>query len=203
MPLKVYMGISEMKNKFIRRSGSIFLFSLILFIYSNGCATVVQNRDFINDGNSTKYKLSSYHSLDSTVNSYNCDTVISLERSGCLGKCPVFKLSLLSNGTVYFQGRHNVNRTGIYDTLLNKTQLESLVSEFKRSGFFKLRDKYDLTSCVGPTDLSSIVISFRTSELDKIVSFYMGCIDYHNEARLVTSLAGKIEDISNVKNWIK
>jgi hypothetical protein len=194
-----------MLKKFILNHSLIILLFLPIIVITilDGCVTVVQNRDFINDGNSTKYKLSSYHSLDSTVNSYNCDTVVSLERSGCLGKCPVFKLSLLSNGSVYFQGRHNVNRIGIYDTLLNKPELKKLVSEFNSSCFFRLRDKYDLNTCVGLTDLSSIVISVRTNKVSKRVSFYIGCIDYHNEARLMTSLAKKIEDISNVKTWIK
>lgn len=199
------MGIFDIIFRVIRQNSFIILFSLtiVIFIFLEGCVNVVQNRDFINDGNSTKYKLSSYHSLDSTVNSYNCDTLISLERSGCLGKCPVFKLSLLSNGTVYFQGRHNVNRKGIYDTLLNKANLAELVSEFYSSGFFRLREKYDLTNCVGPTDLSSVVISIRTDRTDKKVSFYIGCIDYNAEARLMTALAKKIEKVSNVQTWIR
>jgi len=192
-------------NKIIPLNKITFLILTCLsgIILLEGCINVVQNRDFINDGNTGKYKLSSYNSLDSTVNSISCDTVITLERSGCLGKCPVFKLALLSNGSVYFQGRHNVKRKGIFDTLFNRQELKELIPEIHISGFFKLREIYNLTNCVGPSDLSSLVISIRTNDISKKVSFYIGCIEYSSEARLMTALASRIEDISNVKSWIR
>lgn len=182
---------------------SLIFLILLAIILHNGCLNVVQNRDFINDGTQNRYELSSYNSLDSTVNSFNCDTVITLERSGCLGKCPVFKLALLSNGAVYFGGRHHVKKAGIFDTIFNKNDLTELVSEFHKSGFFRLREKYNLTNCVGPTDLSSLVISIKTADISKKVSFYVGCMDYTEEGRLMTGLASRIEDISNVKGWIR
>jgi len=199
------MGIFEFIIKVIRMNNLILpgiILSTALTLFA-GCAPVVQNRDYINDGNSTKYKLSTYTTLDSTVNSFNCDTVITLERSGCLGKCPVFKLALLSNGSVYFQGRNQVKRTGIIDTLFNKNDLAGLVKEFYDSGFFRLGGKYDLTNCNGPTDLSSIVISIKTIDISKKVIFYIGCIDYRTEAKIITELADRIENISNVSSWIK
>lgn len=202
---KEFAGMLSCKNKTIPlKKAAILILPLLFVIISNsGCLNVVQNRDFISDGTKNKYQLSSYHSLDSTVNTLKCDTVITLERSGCLGKCPVFKLALLSNGSVYFLGRHNIKRKGIFDTVFNKQDLSVLISEFHKSGFFRLREKYDLSNCVGPTDLSSLVISIKTPEISKIVSFYIGCIDYSKEGRLMTGLASMIEDMSNVKSWIR
>ena len=197
------MNIVKRKIILLIKHPSLILLILLAGILHNGCFNVVQNRDFINDGTQNKYELSTYYSLDSTVNSFNCDTVITLERSGCLGKCPVFKLALLSNSSVYFGGRHHVKKVGIFDTIFNKNDLTELVSDFHTSGFFRLREIYNLTNCVGPTDLSSLVISVKTTDTTKTVSFYIGCMDYTREARLMTGLASRIEEISNVKSWIR
>ena len=180
----------------------LILVEFLAISLNQGC-NVVQNRDFIKDGTKTKYDAAAYERLDSLVISAKCDTIITLERTGCLGKCPVFKIALLSNGAVYFQGLHHVKKPGIHDTLFNKADLRILVSKFYSSGFFKLRDKYDLTNCVGPTDLSSLSVSITTPDTSKKVSFYIGCMDYAREGRLITNLASGIEDISNVKSWIR
>ena len=180
----------------------LILMELLTISFYQGC-NVVQNRNFIKDGTKTKYNAAVYNTLDSLVNSAKCDTVVTLERTGCLGKCPVYKMALLSNGSVYFQGLHNVKRMGIHDTLYNTANLKILLSEFYSSGFFNFRDKYDLTNCVGPTDLSSLSVSVTTPDTSKKVSFYIGCMDYAKEGRLITHLASGIEDISNVKSWIR
>lgn len=180
----------------------LILMEFLAMTLYQGCK-VVQNRNFIKDGTSTKYNPAAYKTLDSLITSAECDTVITLERTGCLGKCPVFKMALLSNGYVYFQGLHNVKRPGIHDTIFNKANLEILISKFYSSGFFNLRDKYDLTDCVGPTDLSSVALMISTPDTGKKVSFYIGCMDYAREGRLVTHLASGVEDISNVKGWIR
>lgn len=76
---------------------------------------------------------------------------ISLSRSGCYGKCPVYQITLNRDGSVLYKGDMFVEHIGSYnvDVEFDFQKFEDLV---KTSDFFNLEDKYienvaDVPSC--------------------------------------------------------
>lgn len=62
---------------------------------------------------------------------------IVIERSACFGKCPVFQIRLFQNGDVYYKGKKNVSKIGVYQSKLSRT---------KTRNFFKTLDALQWTS---------------------------------------------------------
>lgn len=89
---------------------------------------------------------------------------VSLSRSGCYGKCPVYTVTLFRDGSVKYTGKMFVDFIGNY-TLNRKvdfSQLENLVNE---ADFFNLDNKY--MSRI--TDSPSCGVSVKTNKLSKSV----------------------------------
>ena len=111
---------------------------------------------------------------------------ISLSRSGCYGKCPVYQITLNRDGSVLYKGDMFVEHIGSYnvDVEFDFQKFEDLV---KTSDFFNLEDKYienvaDVPSCgitvktgsriksvvdngIGPEELRVF-----QKEIDKVIS---------------------------------
>ncbi|MCK5646858.1 MAG: hypothetical protein KAH97_08760, partial [Anaerolineales bacterium] len=80
--------------------------------------------------------------------------VISLERTACFGHCPIYKVTLDSDGKVTYYGEMFVAVEGIQYSTLEQEDLQSLVREFERIDFFSLEDQY---TDMGATDLPSAI----------------------------------------------
>lgn len=171
--------------------------------FLSSCYTVInkhKTNDIVHDD---IYNNSQYDSLNTIIDSSMSDTVITLERTGCHGRCPIFKIILLSNGTTYFEGKLFVEKIGLFDTKYNKNDLDKLLLEIYGSGFLELQDSYDMKNCNGYFDLPGLAISIKTNEISKKVYYYFGCIGYEEEEKIMSNLAKKIENISNVEDWIE
>src|SRR6266581_338907 len=70
------------------------------------------------------------------------ETVITLERTTCLGTCPSYKLAILGDGTVNFEGRQYVRIKGAAQSKIDAASVESLVKEFININYFALEDEY-------------------------------------------------------------
>src|SRR4051812_14581782 len=67
-------------------------------------------------------------------------TVITLERTGCFGPCPIYRLTLHGDGTVVFEGKRFVKSTGTFTAHIAPEQVRRLVEDFKKVDYFSLRD---------------------------------------------------------------
>jgi Domain of unknown function (DUF6438) len=58
------------------------------------------------------------------------ETVITLERTTCFGTCPSYKLSILRDGTVNYEGREYVRVKGTAHSKIDSTAVNALIREF-------------------------------------------------------------------------
>jgi hypothetical protein len=65
-----------------------------------------------------------------------------LERTGCYGECPVYRLTVSTDGSVVYVGARWVKVLGRREYKLSQAQLSDLESAFERANFMSLRD-YD------------------------------------------------------------
>jgi hypothetical protein len=96
--------------------------------------------------------------------------IATLERTGCYGECPVYRLTVSNDGSVVYVGTRWVKVTGRQVYKLSEAQLSELQAAFERSGFLQMRD-YDH---VESTDDDWAHVSLRHGAVFKRVRHYHG-----------------------------
>jgi hypothetical protein len=93
-------------------------------------------------------------------------TEVTLERTACFGYCPIYKVTLRSNGTISYNGREYVELKGAYEgTVYGFDRLAQLILS---RGYFNLKDNYT----VNATDLPSTITSVVRSGKRKTITNY-------------------------------
>lgn len=121
------------------------------------------------------------------------DVVITLERTGCYGTCPVYKLSISGDGEVIYEGTGFVNITGTQTSQISQDEIKELVDEFYNVNYFTLKDKYDAPIKDVPTTITSITIEGKTKKV----------VNYYGAPKKLDELENKIDEITNSKQWIE
>jgi acetamidase/formamidase len=130
---------------------------------------------------------------------------ITLERTACFGTCPIYKLTIASDGSVTFQGQRFTKTTGTAKGKITADDFRQLVSEFEKINYFSLPDRYAPGTPVCPqmiTDLPSANTSIKLKGKMKSVSHYHGCGDAGALAKL-TALERRIDEVAGTQKWIK
>ncbi len=68
--------------------------------------------------------------------------LISLKKTPCFGKCPVFEIQLFSDGKVNYKGDRFVEKIGLYEAQITAQEALDLVEEIKKMGFFEMEKEY-------------------------------------------------------------
>lgn len=147
---------------------------------------------------------------ESFPNVQNDKLLITLQRTGCFGSCPDYKVTIDGDGNVTFATRPPledevaaVHRTtgvrvsGTYQTVITKTQVASLVDRFKAADFFALKDEYRAEITDNPT----YILSIETGNGGKTVLDYVG--EKVGMPMAVTSLQDSIDKTAGTDKWIK
>ena len=120
------------------------------------------------------------------------DVTITLERTGCFGFCPTYKLVIYGDGRVVYDGKYFVKTKGIRNFQISQVKVKELVDEFYNIDYFSLQDKYDAPVTDLPTQTTSITIGGKTKKV----------VDYYGAPKKLSELENKIDDITNSKSWI-
>jgi len=137
------------------------------------------------------------------------DTLITLERTVCYGPCPIYKVTITSNGTVTFEGRQNVKVKDIVKGHISREDVGSLIAAFEAASYFTLNDSYQTQKDGCPevwTDNPSAITSIRINGKTKTISHYYGCQTGGGTAIYpngLTYLETQIDHIVGTDKWIK
>lgn len=93
---------------------------------------------------------------------------IVFERTPCYGTCPVYRITLNSDGSVVYNGLAHVSRLGVYRERLHAEDFVRLSSLVDKLGFFKLKDRY----VYGATDMATQILTVVTDKGRKTVVEY-------------------------------
>jgi acetamidase/formamidase len=130
---------------------------------------------------------------------------ITLERTACFGSCPIYEVTISSDGTVVFDGRQYTGTKGIVRGQISSADFRRLVSEFEKIDYFSLPNRFAPGTPVCPrvvTDMPSADTSIRLGGKFKSVAHYYGCGDAGSLAQL-TSLERRIDEVAGTEKWIK
>ncbi len=134
------------------------------------------------------------------------DLLVTLERKGCYGTCPIYILTVKADGSVLFEGKGFTKIVGKAEAKISKDKIEELIKEFENADYFNLNGKYDSKNCYQVTDNPSAITSIQINGKQKSVDHYYGCeqgsADFEKELSKLTKLENKIDEIVETKRWI-
>jgi acetamidase/formamidase len=133
------------------------------------------------------------------------DDLITLERTACFGTCPIYQVTIASDGAVTFEGRQYTKTKGIAKAQISSDDFRQLVAEFEKIDYFSLPDNYAPGTAVCPqmiTDLPSAITSIQLNGKAKGISHYLGCGNSGALPKL-SALERKIDEVAGTEKWIK
>jgi len=92
--------------------------------------------------------------------------LVRLERTACFGRCPIYRVTVMSDGAVSFVGERFVVAEGEQKATLDAEALKKLVTRLEASPFASWNDFVDRSM----TDMPSVVLTFK----GKTVHHYLG-----------------------------
>jgi hypothetical protein len=123
--------------------------------------------------------------------------VVTLERTGCLGSCPSYRIEVHGDGTVLYDGGLFVAVTGKHRGTIPNSSVAALVDCFRKADYFSLRDRYIARITDTPTYLTSIAFDHHS----KHVTDYVGRMAGMPER--VAQLEEEIDKLSESERWTK
>ncbi|MDQ3322404.1 MAG: DUF6438 domain-containing protein, partial [Acidobacteriota bacterium] len=147
----------------------------------------------------------------------------------CFGECPIYDLTIQSNGKVIFEGKKYTKTIGKTESKLEKEKIKQLISEIEKANFFSLDNAYNYDSGNCPvlvSDSSSITLYIKLNGKEKTINHDWGCWvdspiendsdDINNSAnrkvkknwspkifpQQLYNLENKIDEIVETKRWV-
>ena len=133
------------------------------------------------------------------------DTLIVLQRGACEQRCAVYRVAIFADGTVIYQGRHFVRRSGLIKSLIPVEVLNNLIHDLEAGGFFQLEDNYGYGNKDHCESLDSgeptAILTFSNQGRSKTVLHNHGCVG--TATKQLTELEDKVDHAVGTIKWIK
>jgi len=120
------------------------------------------------------------------------DFSITLQRTGCLGSCPDYEVTILRDGKVKYRGQAYVGITGLRERAISETAVQRLARRLEAERFFE----WDETDRVC-LDLPEVHITANAGGRSKHV--LEGC----KQPGKILALAKEIDRAAGTQRWVK
>lgn len=101
----------------------------------------------------------------------DAEVAVTLERTACFGACPVYEVTIYTDGTVVFEGERFVEAEGRQTTIIEPEVVQQLVEGFEEAGYFEWDDEYTEMTV---SDLPTIITSVTRDGVTKQITRYAG-----------------------------
>jgi hypothetical protein len=124
------------------------------------------------------------------------DLQVTLSRGACFGLCPIYSVTLYSDGTVLFEGQRHTKVLGFQFGQIEEPAIRQVIEELDKAEFFDEVDHngYDMT------DMPSANIAVSLSGRVHSVSHYYGDRDAPES---LAQLESKIDDLLRSDQWVR
>jgi hypothetical protein len=118
---------------------------------------------------------------------------ITLERTSCFGGCPVYTVTMRSDGSVSYEGTQHVRVAGKHSWKIDPAAVLALAREMEAAGFFEMKDEY--TASI--TDLPTIFTTLTRSSRTKTVK------DYFGGPPKLKEIEARIDAVSGARDYVR
>lgn len=87
----------------------------------------------------------------------------------CPGGCPVYEATLFSDGVATYHGRANTERMGFYQTQVDLSVFNQLLTAVNKASFFQLNDSYPTNEANYVQEKSNTVTYIKQGNKEKTV----------------------------------
>ncbi len=106
--------------------------------------------------------------LPASAQEPDAEIAVTLERGACFGSCPIYKVTVYTDGTVVFEGERFVEAEGRQTTTIEPEVVEQLVAGFEAAGYFDWEDEYtEMTVSDLPTIITSVTRNGETKQITR------------------------------------
>lgn len=129
---------------------------------------------------------------------------VTLHRTACLGDCPVYNVTIQSDGKVQYIGIESVSQSGERESRISTESVARVEAELEAIHFFSFesRRKGKKGCLTYKTDFPSLSVRAVTKKEDRSVYLYTGCSDTKSSLALI-KLAEIIDEAADTSKWIK
>ena len=130
---------------------------------------------------------------------------ISLSRTQCYGRCPVYSVLVRADGSVAYTGSMHVKAVGTRTATVSAEDLDLLKSAIRVARLQELRPTYVHMEdgCTAlRTDLPSIIITARMGGTESSVNYYLGCKAPEEIFGRIKQLADTIDKVAGTHQWV-
>lgn len=130
--------------------------------------------------------------------------VVTLERTPCYGRCPVYTVAVYTDGRVVFDGRQHVAREGRSEGRVGPEAVARLVASAEAAGHAGFPASLTRPSGACPTfrtDQPGAVTTVRTAGGTSRVEHDLGCSGFAGEAAL-TAFEGEVDRVLGTAAWV-
>ena len=120
---------------------------------------------------------------------------ITLERTGCHGTCPIYRVAVLEDGTVIYDGENFVSVTGKQTSEIAPETVAAMLELFKDAGYFDWNEAYDTQTV---TDLPTVITSVTSAGVTHRIERYAGD---NSSAACLPFLEQWIDEMTNSALW--
>lgn len=127
--------------------------------------------------------------------------VVTLERTPCFGRCPVYRVTISRSGLVQFEGKRFVADSGSDSARISSEAVTDLLGQLEQGGFYGFDEKYVAGSMgCGPyaTDLPGVITSVDDGQRVKRIEHDHGCSEAPSA---LASLENKIDQVAGTARW--
>ena len=97
------------------------------------------------------------------------ETILEFKQTSCFGKCPTFSVELLSDGRMFYNGKANVEKIGVYETTVNNSFIYTVFQEAEKIDYFNLSEKYPTDGKDIP-DLPKTIIFLKNEKKERRIT---------------------------------
>jgi hypothetical protein len=94
--------------------------------------------------------------------------VLSMERTACYGRCPVFDVKIFESGLLIYNGKQFVKDTGCFRVQLTQKEVLAVQTQFDKS-IFSFNDNYPEKN-VFVTDLPTCILYYKSAKGEKRIT---------------------------------
>jgi hypothetical protein len=126
----------------------------------------------------------------------NSKVIITLQRSGCYGRCPSYVVTV-STESIVFDGGSFVATPGKHTGGVDPNAVRDLAKKFVAADFYSMDSSYRATVTDNPTYILSIAIDGRKKKVEDYLGSWVGMPE------VITDLEDEVDALAQTQRWIK